>query len=83
MLESEAVRHSFNKASHNLKNDDLLKIVEVVNTATDIKLSDTTHQNNECLEFTKDIGGNITFVVEVRVKYGGWLALATCYRQKK
>jgi hypothetical protein len=83
MLESEGIRHSLNKASHNLKEGDLLLIPEVINTATDICLSDITHQNNKCLEFSKDIVGGITFVVEVRIHHGGWLALVTCYRQKK
>jgi hypothetical protein len=83
VLESEAVRHSINKASHNLHDGDLLRLVNVINTATDIKNSQIHHQNNKCLEITQDIDGNITFVVEVRVKFGGWLALVTCYRQKK
>jgi hypothetical protein len=83
MLESEGIRHSLNKVSHNLHEGDLLHIRDVINTATDIRLSTATHQNNKCLEITKDLGGNITFVVEVRVKFGGWLALVTCYRQKK
>ena len=80
MLESEGVRHSFKKASHNLKDDDLLHIVDAINTATDIKVSDKTHQNNKCLEICKNIGGNITFIMEVRIHHGGWLSLVTCYR---
>lgn len=80
MLESEGIRHSLKKASHNLKSNDLLHIVDAINTATDIKVSDTTHQNNKCLEICKDIGGKITFIIEVRIHYGGWLALVTCYR---
>ena len=80
MLESEGIRHSFKKAGHKLKDDDLFHIVDAINTATDIMLSNTTHQNNECLEMCKNIGGNITFVMEVRIHYGGWLALVTCYR---
>ena len=80
MLESEGIRHSFKKSSHNLKDDDLLHIVNAINTATEIKLSSTTHQNNECLEICNDINGKITYVMEVRIRYGGWLALVTCYR---
>jgi hypothetical protein len=83
MIESEGIRHSFNKTSHNLRDGDILLIPDVVNTATDIRLSNSTHQNNDCLEFSKDIGGVITFIVEVRIHYGGWLTLVTCYRQKK
>jgi hypothetical protein len=62
---------------------DLLRLVNIINIATDIKNSRIHHQNNECLEITHNIDGNITFVVEVRVKFGGWLALVTCYRQKR
>jgi hypothetical protein len=83
MLESGAIRHSYKKANHNLNNDDLLYIVDAINTATDIKVSNTTHQNNQCLEICKDIGGKITFVMEVRIHYGGCLALVTCYRVKR
>ena len=83
MLESGGIRHSYKKANHNLKNDDLLHIVDVINTATDIKLSDKKHQNNECLKICKDIDGNITFVMEVRIHFGGWLALVTCYRKNR
>ena len=80
MIESEGIRHSLKKVSHNLKDNDLLQIVDAINTATDIKVSDTIHQNNRCLEICKDISGKITFIMEVRKHYGGWLALVTCYR---
>jgi len=80
MIESEGIRHAYKKAGHNLKNDDLLHIVDVINTAADIKVSDITHQNNECLEICKDIDGIITFVMEIRKHYGGWLTLVICYR---
>jgi hypothetical protein len=83
MLESEGIRHSYKKNSHNLKDDDLLHIVDAINTATDIKVSNATHHNNECLEICKNINGQITFVMEVRIHYGGWLALVTCYRLKR
>ena len=80
MIESEGIRHSLKKSSHNLRDDDLLNIVDAINTATGIKISNKRHQNNECLEICKDIGGKITFVMEIRIHYGGWLALVTCYR---
>jgi hypothetical protein len=67
--------------AHKLKDNDILHIIDTINTATDIKASNTTHQNNECLEICKDIDGKITFVMEVRKHYGGWLALVTCYRK--
>jgi hypothetical protein len=81
LLESGAIRHSYKKSNHNLKDDDLLHIVNAINTATDIKVSEESHQNNECLKICKNIGGEITFVMEVRIHYGGWLSLVTCYRK--
>ncbi|MDR1218361.1 MAG: hypothetical protein LBK73_01995 [Treponema sp.] len=81
MLESEAVRHSYRVAYHNLQDDDLLLFTDVLNTATDIKLSDTKHQNNTVIQMRKNIGGKIIFTVEVRIKHGGWLALVTCARK--
>ena len=83
MLESEGIRHSYKKENHNLKDDDLLHIVDAINTATEIKVSNKTHQNNVCLEICKDIDGKLTFIMEVRIHYGGWLTLVTCYRKKK
>ena len=83
MLESGAVRHSYGKASHLLKNDDIIFFVDVVNTATDIQLSRKKHINNDVIIFTKNIDGKILFAAEVRVNHGGWLSLVTCYRQYK
>jgi hypothetical protein len=83
MLESGNVRHCMNKPSHNLRENDLLLIPDIINMATDIRVSDTMNQNNECLELKKDINGEITLIVEARVNYGGWLSLVTIYRKKK
>jgi len=83
MLESGAVRHSYSKDYHLLENDDIFHYVDVVNTATDIRLSGKKHLSNEVITFTKDINGEILFAVEVRVKHGGWLSLVTCYRLYK
>ena len=83
MLESGAVRHSYSKDYHLLENDDIFHYVDVVNTAIDIRLSGEKHLNNEVITFTKDINGEILFTVEVRVNYGGWLSLVTCYRLHK
>jgi len=83
MLESGAIRHSYKKANHNLKDDDLLHFVDAINTATDIIVSTMKHQNNECLEICKDIDGKIAFIMEVRIHYRGWLSLVTCYRQNR
>jgi len=83
MLESGAIRHSYSKEYHLLEKDDILLYADVVNTATDICLSDKKHLNNNVITFTKDINGQILFATEVRVKHGGWLSLVTCYRLYK
>ena len=83
MVESDAVWHSCKKSAHNLEPDDIFHLVEVINTADNIQKSGKGSQNNEVLKFSKDINGLITFVEEVRVNFDGWLALVTCYRQKK
>jgi hypothetical protein len=74
---------SYKETSHNLLPDDIFSLADVVNTATAIQKSEKQHQNNEVLEFSKEISGMITFVLEVRVNFSGWLTLVTCYRQKK
>jgi hypothetical protein len=66
-----------------LEDNDLLHIVEVINTTTDIELSDKSHQDNIVLTFKKDANGELNFVEEVRIKHNGQLALVTCYRPKK
>jgi hypothetical protein len=83
ILESGAVRHAYSKQYHNLEEDDLLHIVDVINTSVDITLSERSHQDSIVLTFRKDIGGEIDFVEELRIKHNGQLALVTCYRPKK
>jgi hypothetical protein len=83
ILESSAVRHAYSKKNHNLEDNDLTHIIEVINTATGIELSDKSHQDNIVLTFKKDINGELDFVEEVRMKHNGQLALVTCYRPKK
>jgi len=83
MLESGAVRHSYNKAYHLLGKDDIFHFVDVVNTAIDIQLSGKKHLNNDVITLKKDINGKILFAVEVRLNHGGWLSLVTCYRLHK
>ena len=81
MADSGAVRHAYKKAEHNLLENDLLLMREVVNAATDIHLSLVQHQNNICIEMSKDEAGILVFVFEARQNFGGWLALVTAYRQ--
>jgi hypothetical protein len=83
MVESDSIWHSYKKLAHNLEPDDIFRIVEVINTATDIQPAEKKNQNNEVIKFSKDIDGLITFVEEIRINFDGWLALVTCYRLKK
>ena len=83
MTDSGAIRHAYTRKHHNLERDDIFHIADVINTATDIELSTEKNQNNQVLYFRKDINGVITFVEEVRARHDGWLALVTCYRQRK
>lgn len=81
-IDSEAVRHILKKAAHNLEADDLLLALEVINTSTDISLSDRKHRDNSVLTFRKNIDGDIVFLTEVRAK-NGFLLVFNAWRQKK
>jgi hypothetical protein len=81
MLESDAIRHSYRVDHHNLKDNDMLFLVDVINTAIEIKMSDEKHQNNDVVKISKDIDGQITFTLEIRVGHDGWLSLVTCARK--
>jgi hypothetical protein len=84
MLESGAVRHSYNKAHHNLEDTDLEFAVAVINNpATIIELSGQKHRDSEVVTFKGNINGEIYFLEAVRPKHDGWLSLVTCYRPKK
>jgi hypothetical protein len=83
MVDNGQIRHAYKKLSHNLEADDIFHIIDVINTAPSITLSDKKFLHNPALVFEKDISGNITFLVQVRVEYGGWLAFADCWRKNK
>ncbi|MDR1931654.1 MAG: hypothetical protein LBQ57_02410 [Spirochaetales bacterium] len=83
MLESGAVRHSHNKLHHNLKDDDLLYAVEVINSPISIEPSPTKHRDSSVLTFKGYINGEIYFLEAIRPKHDGWLSLVTCYRPQK
>ncbi|GHT53256.1 hypothetical protein FACS1894106_3870 [Spirochaetia bacterium] len=84
MLESGAVRHSYNKAHHNLEDNDLSYAVEVINNAaTIIEVSSQKHRDSDVLTFKGNINGEIYFLEAVRPKHDGWLSLITCYRPRK
>ncbi|MDR2534983.1 MAG: hypothetical protein LBD29_03005, partial [Treponema sp.] len=80
--DSSSIVHAATKSAHNLKPEDLLLAVDVINTTTDIERSDKQHQNNDVLIFKKDIDGEITFLTEVHVK-DGYLQVFDAWRQKK
>jgi hypothetical protein len=81
-IDSESIRHSLKKPEHNLEPEDLLLAVDVINTATDIKLSDKKHLQSDVLTFKKDIDGEITFLTEVRARKN-YLLVFNAWRQKK
>jgi hypothetical protein len=83
MVESDSIWHSYKKGQHNLHFEDIFCVTDVINTASFMERSAEGNQNNEVIKFRKDSNGLITFVMEIRVKYEGWLALVTCYRLKK
>jgi hypothetical protein len=75
------VRHAY-QPKHHLEKYDLLLAANVINTATDVSLSDRKHADNDVLVFNKDIDGEITFLAEVHVKKGS-LVVFDCWHQKK
>ena len=82
IVESDVLRHSLNKEEHNLGIKDIRHMETVINNADNIRLSNKKHSDNNVIEFSKDINGEITFIEEFRVKRGQ-LVLVTCYRKKK
>jgi transcription elongation factor len=81
-IDNSGVIHAIKKAEHNLQPDDLLNVVEVINTATDISISAKKHKSNDVLVFKKDIDGEITFLAEVHEK-NGYLLVFNAWRAKK
>jgi hypothetical protein len=83
MIDNGQIRHAYKKSSHNLESDDIFQILDVINNADVITPSDREFLHSPALIFEKDIGGNITFLVQVRAEHDGWLAFASCWRKKK
>ena len=81
VTDTYSVRHAYKKASHNLEPNDIIHAVEVINTSTDIKAAGE-HRNNPAFIFKKDINGEISFLVEARIKKRK-LAIFNFYRKKK
>jgi len=81
-IDNSGIIHALKKVEHNLQPDDLLNVVEVINTATNISISKKKHKTNDVLEFKKDIDGEITFLAEVHEK-NNYLLIFNAWRQKK
>ena len=67
VTDTYSIRHAYRKPAHNLEGDDIIHAVEVINTSTDIAPSGK-HQNHPAYIFKKDIGGEISFLVEARIR---------------
>ena len=81
-IDNNGVVHALTQLHHNLEPEDLLLAVDVINTTTDIELSDEKHKDCKVLIFKKDIDGEITFLTEVHVRKG-YLLVFDVWRQKK
>jgi transcription elongation factor len=81
-IDNSGIIHAIKKAEHNLQPDDLLNVVDVINTATDISISKKKHKTNDVLVFKEDIDGEITFLVEIHEK-NDYLLVFNAWRQKK
>jgi hypothetical protein len=67
-IDKDGVIHALDKPAHNLDPDDLLRMVDIINTSQDITLSPEKHQNNQVLIFKKDVDGELTVLAEFRKK---------------
>ena len=81
-IDKSGIIHAITKENHNLKPDDLLYAVDVINTTKDIALSDKKHQDCDVLLFRKNINGEITFLTEAHIAKN-YLLVFNAWRQKK
>ena len=81
-IDNSGIIHAVSQTHHNLSPEDLLLAVDVINTASDISLSDKKHLSNEVLIFKHDIDGEITFLTEVHSK-NRYLLVFNAWRKKK
>jgi len=63
-IDNHGIIHASQK-KHNLEPDDLLKAVDIINNADEIKKSNRKHQQSEVASFIKDINGNIELLAEI------------------
>jgi hypothetical protein len=80
-INKSGIIHAVNKKAHNIKPEDMLHAVGVINEADDTSLSDEKHQNNDVLVFKKDINGEITFLAEAHVQ-NDYLSVFNAWRKK-
>ena len=81
-IDNNGIIHAVTQLHHNLLPEDILHAVDVINTTTEIELSDKRHLKNDVLIFKKDMDGEITFLTEVHVK-NEYLVIFDAWRQKK
>lgn len=82
ILDSDSIRHTFQKPAHNLEIDDLDDMYDVVNTTHDISLSsDTTKRGTPVIIFRKEESNGVYLLMEFRAGKHE-LELQTAYRQQ-
>ena len=81
-MDSDSIRHTFQKPAHNLVIDDLDDMYDVVNTTHDISLSsDTTKRGTPVIIFRKEESNGVYLLMEFRAGKHE-LELQTAYRQQ-
>ena len=80
-INKSGVIHAINKKAHNIKPEDMLHAVNVVNEADDTSLSGEKHQDCDVLVFKKDINGEITFLAEAHIP-NDYLSVFDAWRKK-
>jgi hypothetical protein len=82
-VDSEHIRHSYNKISHKLEAGDIFHIIDVINKPDTMALSSEQNHGSKVLLFKADINGELFFVMGIHKKDNGYLSLITAYRGKK
>ncbi|WP_461255234.1 hypothetical protein [Treponema sp. R80B11-R83G3] len=80
-IDNNGIIHAHQR-KHNLEHDDLLYAVDIINTTSDISLSNSKHQDCDVLVFKKDIDGNIKILTEVH-KSKDYLMIFDAMRKNK
>ena len=77
-INKSGIIHAVTKKAHNIKPEDMLHAVDVINETDSLSLSDEKHQDCDVLVFKKDINGEITFLAEAHIQnnylliFNGW-----------